>query len=87
MKKSLGKIARYAFISLLLISFSATLISCVVHSPSKNRHHSSKMPPGQHKKVHGDRSAKRYAPGQQKKQYKKQNKKHHNERKLQKQRR
>lgn len=87
MKKNLGKIARYAFITLLLISFSTTLTSCVVHSPSKNRHHSSKMPPGQHKKVHGDRSAKRYAPGQQKKQYKKQNKRHHNERKLQKQRR
>ena len=25
------------------------------------------LPPGQHKKVHGDKSAKRYAPGQQKK--------------------
>lgn len=37
------------------------------------------LPPGQHKKVHGEKSAKRYAPGQQKKHdnkyYKKKN--HH----------
>ncbi len=34
------------------------------------------LPPGQHKKIHGDKSAKKYAPGQQNKYYKK-GKKHH----------
>lgn len=42
------------------------------------------LPPGQHKKVHGDKSSKRYAPGQQKKNngkyYKKKgHNKHHND--------
>jgi len=39
------------------------------------------LPPGQHKKVHGDRSARAYAPGQNKskskKHYKKGNNNHH----------
>lgn len=39
------------------------------------------LPPGQHKKVHGDKSAKRYAPGQQKKKVNKYYKKDKNHRK------
>lgn len=35
------------------------------------------LPPGQHKKVHGDKSAKKYAPGQQKKKHKPHKKVHH----------
>ena len=72
MKKiNFTKWARYTGILMLLVAFSATLTSCVVHTP--NHHHSrgAKVPPGQAKKYYGERSAKRYAPGQQKKQYKK----------------
>ncbi len=34
------------------------------------------LPPGQHKKIHGDKSAKKYAPGQQKKHKNKGHKRH-----------
>lgn len=69
-----NRTARFATVFILLLAFSATLTSCVVH---RNTHHTERrnLPPGQEKKLRGDRSAKRYAPGQQKKQYKQ--KKHH----------
>ncbi|MEG0917521.1 MAG: hypothetical protein RSF68_10955 [Myroides sp.] len=73
MKKLLfSRTARYATIFLLLLAFSATFTSCVVRPP----HHSErrKLPPGHEKKLRGDRSAKRYAPGQQKKQHHKEHK-------------
>lgn len=57
-----------------MLSFALPLTSCVVSTPHRHKerpHH--KRPPGHQKKVYGDRSAKRYAPGQQKK---KMNKKH-----------
>lgn len=71
----LGKLARYTTIFLLLFAFSVTFTSCVVRSSHHNKHRS--LPPGQHKKIHGERSAKRYAPGQQKKHSKKNNGKKH----------
>ena len=78
-KQIVNKTLHYATALLLLLVFSANLTSCVVRQ--SNRHHrEQKIPPGQHKKIHGDRSAKRYAPGQQKKQYKKANK-HYNDNK------
>lgn len=51
-----------------LICILGTLVlsstSCTVHRTGHQ--HGTKVPPGQAKKYHGDRSAKRYAPGQQK---------------------
>ncbi|HEX6192293.1 MAG TPA: hypothetical protein VFZ42_08010 [Chitinophagaceae bacterium] len=41
------------------------LSSCTYHS----HRHTGKLPPGQVKKVTGSKSAKAYAPGQQKKKY------------------
>lgn len=46
--------------TLLIIS----IVSCSVHNSSSS---SGKIPPGQAKKASGSKSAKAYAPGQQKK--------------------
>jgi len=54
------------FVSLIFILGALTLsfTSCTV---TKTRHHHrTNVPPGQAKKYYGERSAKRYAPGQQK---------------------
>lgn len=68
MKKiNFKKLVRYSGLLMLLLAFSASLTSCVVHTPSHRQHRSAKVPPGHAKKYYGDRSAKRYAPGQQKK--------------------
>lgn len=48
------------FVTCLLLLF---VTSCGVHTSSN----SGKIPPGQAKKISGDKSAKKYAPGQQKK--------------------
>jgi hypothetical protein len=53
-----------ALIALILLSFNFT--SCVVNSHSTYVK-SKPLPPGQAKKVYGDKSAKNYAPGQIKK--------------------
>ncbi|HSB91955.1 MAG TPA: hypothetical protein VLC28_02505 [Flavitalea sp.] len=62
-------IIRLAFICLLagpiLISCRSTKVNKVYRKPaSKSTAH---VPPGQAKKMYGDKSAKKYAPGQQKK--------------------
>lgn len=68
MKKiNFTKWVRYTGILMLLATFSATLTSCVVHSTRHNHSREAKVPPGQAKKYYGDKSAKSYAPGQQKK--------------------
>lgn len=69
-----SRTTRFATIMLMLLAFSTTLTSCVVHHKS-HRMERRNLPPGHEKKLRGERSAKRYAPGQQKKQYKQ--KKHH----------
>jgi hypothetical protein len=62
---------RIAFICLLaspiLTSCKTTKVYKVYRRPhSKSTSH---VPPGQAKKIHGDQSAKKYAPGQQKKKH------------------
>lgn len=52
---------KYLIITLLLALF---ITGCRVHTSSSN---SGKIPPGQAKKMSGSKSAKPYAPGQQKK--------------------
>jgi hypothetical protein len=51
----------------LLLFFSAAIIysSCVTTQPVGNPNN---LPPGQQKKIYGTKSAKPFAPGQQKKQ-------------------
>lgn len=51
--------------TLIIISFLA-LSSCYTQ-----RHPHGHLPPGKAKKIYGDKSAKRHAPGQKKKKYKK----------------
>lgn len=53
---------RKEIIFILIGLFTLSLSSCYV-----NRHPHGHIPPGQAKKIRGDKSAKRYAPGQQKK--------------------
>ncbi|MBS0028456.1 hypothetical protein ACTJJ0_18275 [Chitinophaga sp. 22321] len=55
-------------LKMLLSFFSAAIIysSCVTTQPAGNPHG---LPPGQQKKIYGTKSAKPFAPGQQKKQY------------------
>lgn len=68
MKKiNFKKLARYSGLLMLLFAFSLSVTSCVVKTP--HHHEKRKLPPGQEKKLRGDRSAKRYAPGQQKKKH------------------
>lgn len=64
-KKFLG----FVLITTILLSLS----SCYTTGYGHRR-----MPPGQAKKVYGGKSAKRYAPGQQKKKKVKKNKKYQN---------
>lgn len=52
---------KHLFITTLLALF---ITSCSVHTHTSN---SGKIPPGQAKKMSGSKSAKAYAPGQQKK--------------------
>lgn len=69
------RIFRYAMMLVLLLSFTLPLTSCVVSTPNHHRerpHH--KRPPGHQKKIYGDRSAKKHAPGQQKKKHHKKHK-------------
>lgn len=59
-----SKITRYAIILLVLLFLVLSVLSCSTHTSSSS---SGKVPPGQAKKMNGDKSAKAYAPGQQKK--------------------
>ncbi len=52
---------------IMVVMMALTAVSCY-----SNHHHSGKkMPPGQAKKIYGKKSAKQFAPGQQKKKGKK----------------
>ncbi len=50
---------------IMVVMLALTAASCYSH-----RHHPHGMPPGQAKKIYGKKSAKHFAPGQQKKKYK-----------------
>lgn len=63
MEKFLNKTIRY--VSLMLIS-GTMIISSVSCTTGRTHHHGTRVPPGQAKKYTGERSAKRFAPGQQK---------------------
>lgn len=63
-----SKFTKIAVIILVLLFLVLGVMSCSTHT---HTYHSStttkKVPPGQAKKMSGDKSAKAYAPGQQKK--------------------
>ncbi|WET03504.1 hypothetical protein [Flavobacterium sp. YJ01] len=63
-----SKITRIAVVALVLLFLLLSVISCSVHSHTNTTPTTGKkIPPGQAKKMNGDKSAKAYAPGQQKK--------------------
>jgi len=67
-----SKITRIAVIVLVLLFLVLSVISCTTHTHTHTHTHApapsgKKIPPGQAKKMNGDKSAKAYAPGQQKK--------------------
>ncbi|MDP5201637.1 hypothetical protein [Flavobacterium sp. DG2-3] len=63
-----SKITRIAVIVLVLLFLVLSVISCSTHTHTHTPAPSGKkIPPGQAKKMNGDKSAKAYAPGQQKK--------------------
>ncbi|MFC4477574.1 hypothetical protein [Flavobacterium chungangensis] len=64
-----SKITRIAVVALVLLFLVLSVISCSTHTHVHNHPAPSgkKIPPGQAKKMNGDKSAKAYAPGQQKK--------------------
>jgi len=54
-------------IYLALLAFSLTIVSCEVRSTTHvNTSKSKPIPPGQAKKIYGTKSAKPFAPGQNK---------------------
>ncbi|HWV70396.1 MAG TPA: hypothetical protein VN040_01695 [Pseudosphingobacterium sp.] len=53
-------------LSLSLIAFTLVFSSCYSHRTAGR---SGKVPPGQAKKVYGKKSAKQFAPGQRKNEY------------------
>ena len=55
-------LSRFAMI-ILAILFAFSTSSCYVHTGTQK---SKSLPPGQAKKINGDKSAKKYAPGQNK---------------------
>ncbi|KQO22549.1 hypothetical protein ASF10_09265 [Flavobacterium sp. Leaf82] len=66
-----SKYTRAAVIIMVILFVAISVLSCSthVHSGPSNSSNSSnkKIPPGQAKKMSGSKSAKAYAPGQQKK--------------------
>ncbi|WP_426485717.1 hypothetical protein [Flavobacterium sp. 2] len=64
-----SKYTKIAVITLVLLFLVLSVISCSthVHTGPGPAPTGKKVPPGQAKKMNGDKSAKAYAPGQQKK--------------------
>lgn len=63
-KKDAMKTVRFFKPLLITVLLTLFMASCSVHTSSS---HGRKLPPGQAKKMSGSKSAKAYAPGQQKK--------------------
>ena len=61
-----SKYTKFAVIAMVILFVIVSMLSCAVHH-SHSHHSSKKVPPGQAKKMSGSKSAKAYAPGQQKK--------------------
>jgi hypothetical protein len=59
-----SKYTRVAVIIMVILFVAISVLSCTAHVHSTGN---GKIPPGQAKKMTGDKSAKAYAPGQQKK--------------------
>lgn len=62
-----SKFTKIAVVALVLIFLLLSIISCSTHIHGQPQTTSKRVPPGQAKKMNGDKSAKAYAPGQQKK--------------------
>ena len=62
-----SKYTKVAVIVLVVLFLVLSVISCTTHTHTHTRATTTKkVPPGQAKKMSGDKSAKAYAPGQQK---------------------
>ncbi|MFV8335725.1 hypothetical protein [Flavobacterium sp. RSP29] len=60
------KKSRFA-VSIMVILFVVSFSNCSIHTgTSRSSYNAKKLPPGQAKKIYGGKSAKRYAPGQNK---------------------
>lgn len=62
------KNSRFA-VTILVAIFAISLSNCTVHTrtgTNRASYKAKKLPPGQAKKIYGGKSAKRYAPGQNK---------------------
>ena len=59
------KISKFG-ITILVILFAFSISSCSIQTGTHTSHSTKKIPPGQAKKMNGSKSAKNYAPGQNK---------------------
>jgi len=60
------KLSRFGM-TILVILFAFSISNCSVHTRTNNSSYKAKkIPPGQAKKMNGSKSAKQYAPGQNK---------------------
>lgn len=61
-----SKYTKFVVITMVVLFVIVSMLSCTIHQ-SNSSNSSNKLPPGQAKKMSGSKSAKAYAPGQQKK--------------------
>ena len=64
-----SKYTKITVIVMVILFVVVSMLGCTVqhnHSHSHSHHKTKKMPPGQAKKISGQKSAKAHAPGQQK---------------------
>lgn len=62
-----SKYTKVAVIIMVILFVAISVVSCSTHVHSSSNNGNTKIPPGQAKKMSGSKSAKAYAPGQQKK--------------------
>lgn len=53
-------------VQIIMLLFAISITSCVVHTGTTKTVKTKQVPPGQAKKMSGQKSAKNYAPGQNK---------------------